>query len=125
MTATSVMAGESGAGAPAMRPAHRLLLGLGLLLLTMFAYLPSLQNGFVDYDDKQYITENPMVQAGWTAEGLRWAATATVAALWHPLTLLSHMTDCQLFGLNPKGHHLTSLLLHLATVLLLFRVLER
>jgi tetratricopeptide (TPR) repeat protein len=107
------------------RPARRLLLGLALALITLVAYLPSLQNGFVDYDDKQYITENPIVQAGWTIAGFRWAASSNAMVMWHPLTLISHMTDCQLFGLNPKGHHLTSLLIHLAVVLLLFRVFDR
>jgi tetratricopeptide (TPR) repeat protein len=102
-----------------------LYLALGLTLLTLVAYLPSLDNGFVGYDDRPYVTENPHVQAGVTAAGLRWAATAVVSANWHPLTLLSHMVDCQLFGLNPRGHHLTSLVLHLAAVLLLFAVLRR
>ena len=102
-----------------------LYLALGLTLLTLVAYLPALDNGFVGYDDRVYVTENPIVQAGITAAGLRWAATAVVGANWHPLTLLSPMVDCQLFGLNPRGHHLTSVVLHLATVLLLFEVLRR
>lgn len=102
-----------------------LYLALGLTLLTLVAYLPALDNGFVGYDDRVYVTENPVVQAGVTAAGLRWAATAVVGANWHPLTLLSHMVDCQLFGLNPRGHHLTSVVLHLAAVLLLFEVLRR
>ena len=62
---------------------------------------------------------------GITRAGLAWAATAKVASNWHPLTMLSHMLDCQLFGLDPAGHHATSLLLHLANVLLLFEVLRR
>jgi hypothetical protein len=102
-----------------------LYLHLGLTLLTLAAYLPALRNGFIIFDDRQYVTENPIVQAGLTLEGLRWALTDTQRANWHPLTLLSHMLDCELFGLNPKGHHLTSLLLHLAGVLLLFEVLRR
>jgi protein O-mannosyl-transferase len=105
------------------RRALVLSLTLGLVLLTLAAYLPVLGNGFVDYDDGQYVTANPRVQAGLTADGVAWALTARVAGNWHPLTLLSHMLDCQLFGLNPRGHHLTSLLLHLANVLLLFAVL--
>lgn len=62
---------------------------------------------------------------GITRAGLAWAATAKVASNWHPLTMLSHMLDCQLYGLDPAGHHATSLLLHLANVLLLFEVLRR
>jgi tetratricopeptide (TPR) repeat protein len=110
----------------AIDPRRRaLFLGLALCLLTLAAYLPTLRNGFVDYDDRQYVTENPQVQAGLTLANLRWALTASVAANWHPLTLASHMLDCQLFGLNAKGHHLTSLVLHLAAVLVLFGLLRR
>jgi tetratricopeptide (TPR) repeat protein len=98
---------------------------LGLCLATVFAFLPSLRNGFTNYDDPAYVTANPQVRAGVTAAGLEWALTAVVSANWHPLTLLSHMLDCELFGLNPKGHHWTSLMLHLAAVILLFEVLRR
>lgn len=107
------------------RDRRTLLLALGLVLLTLAAFLPALDNGFVDYDDGQYVTANPRVQEGLTLSGVRWALTAEVAGNWHPLTLLSHMLDCQLFGLEPRGHHLTSLLLHLANVVLLFAVLAR
>jgi tetratricopeptide (TPR) repeat protein len=109
-------------------PADRRLavyLPLVLCLLTLAAFLPVLGNGFVDFDDPQYVFANPHVRQGLTAAGLRWALTAQVAANWHPLTLVSHMLDVQLFGLNPKGHHLSSLLLHLSNVLLLFAVLRR
>jgi hypothetical protein len=71
------------------------------------------------------VVSNPHVRAGITLPGLAWALTANVASNWHPLTMLSHMLDCQLFGLDPAGHHGTSLLLHLANVLLLFAVLWR
>jgi tetratricopeptide (TPR) repeat protein len=99
-------------------------LPLGLCLLTLAGFLPVLRNGFVDFDDPQYVFANPHVRQGLTTAGLRWALTAQVAGHWHPLTLASHMLDVQLFGLNPKGHHLSSLLLHLATVLLVFAVLR-
>jgi Flp pilus assembly protein TadD len=102
-----------------------LVLVLGLCVLTLAGYLPALRNGFVGFDDPQYVYENPHVRAGLTLDGLRWALTASVADHWHPLTMVSHMADVQLFGLNPKGHHLTSLILHLANVLLLFAVLRR
>jgi tetratricopeptide (TPR) repeat protein len=96
-----------------------------LALLTLITFLPVLTHGFVRLDDPQYVTRNPHVQAGITGEGLAWALTANVSSNWHPLTLLSHMLDCELFGLDPLGHHLTSLLLHTANVLLLFEVLRR
>ncbi|MEO6196456.1 MAG: hypothetical protein ABIS20_25835 [Thermoanaerobaculia bacterium] len=101
-----------------------LLLGAALALLTLAAYLPALHNGFVNLDDGLYVTGNPQVQKGITRASAAWALTANVANNWHPLTLLSHQLDCQLFGLDPAGHHATSLLLHLANTLLLFAVLR-
>jgi tetratricopeptide (TPR) repeat protein len=80
---------------------------------------------FITYDDNVYVTENGPVQNGLTVEGIRWAFTTYHAFNWHPLTWLSHMLDVQLFGLNPRWHHLTSLLFHLANTLLLFLVLHR
>lgn len=80
---------------------------------------------FVNYDDNVYITENPNVQSGLTRKSLAWAFTSTYASNWHPLTWLSHMLDCELYGLNPKWHHLTNLLFHVANTLLLFLVLKR
>jgi hypothetical protein len=102
-----------------------LLLGTALTLLTLAAWLPTLRNGFVNLDDGLYVTGNPHVRQGLTRESLAWAMTANVANNWHPLTLLSHLLDVQLFGLDPAGHHATSLLLHLANVLLLFAVLTK
>ena len=71
------------------------------------------------------MVENPAVQAGFTWKTVAWAFTTDCAANWHPLTWLSHMLDVQLFGLNPGGHHLTSLLLHTANTLLLFFLLKQ
>jgi protein O-mannosyl-transferase len=102
-----------------------LLLGLGLVLLTLLVYLPVLTHGFVNFDDGLYVTSNRHVQAGLTWEGFLWAWQANVASNWHPLTILSHMLDCELYGLNAHGHHLTNLLFHLANVWLLFEVLRR
>ena len=99
--------------------------GLLLALLTLAAFLPVLANDFVRFDDPLYVTANRHVREGLTGAGLLWAFTANVASNWHPLTLLSHMVDCELFGLNPLGHHLTSLLLHTVSVVLLFEALRR
>ncbi len=101
------------------------LIGLALCLLTLAVYLPVLDSGFVNYDDNLYVTSNRHVQQGLDAEEFLWAWQASVAANWHPLTVLSHMLDVELYGLNPKGHHLTNLLLHLVNVWLLFAVLRR
>ena len=102
----------------------RRLIYAGLALATLAVYLPALHHGFVDYDDQQYVTDNPRVQAGLTRAGLVWAF-GFHAGNWHPLAWLSHMLDCQLFGANAGGHHLTSVLLHVANTLLLFAVLQR
>jgi tetratricopeptide (TPR) repeat protein len=96
------------------------LIGWWLVLITLLAYLPGLRNGFVNFDDPDYVTQNPVVQAGLTWPGIQWAFTGWHASNWHPLTWLSHMADCQLFRLNPAGHHLVSLLFHAANVGLLF-----
>jgi protein O-mannosyl-transferase len=109
--------------ADAPRPA--VYVPLGLALLTVIAFLPVLRDGFVNFDDPQYVLANPYVRGGLSAAGLRWALTAKVADNWHPLTLASHMLDVQLFGLDPRWHHLTSLLLHLLTVLLVYEVWRR
>ena len=101
------------------------LISLVLLLLTFATFRPVLDHDFVNFDDPLYVTENPQTQAGLTLEGIGWAFTELYASNWHPLTLLSHMLDCELFGLNPKGHHLTSFLLHLANVVLLFLLLRQ
>ncbi|MEA2564479.1 MAG: protein O-mannosyl-transferase [Acidobacteriota bacterium] len=98
---------------------------VSLALLTLAVYLPVLTHGFIRFDDPLYVTSNPWVKAGLTWKGIAWAFTANVASNWHPLTLLSHMLDCELFGMDPLGHHLTSLLLHTASVVLLFEVLRR
>ena len=79
--------------------------------------------GFVNYDDNDYVYDNPKITDGLTLKGILWAST--FADNWHPLTWLSHMLDCQLYGLWPGGHHLTNVLLHAATTILLFLVLRR
>jgi len=80
---------------------------------------------FTNCDDPEYVTANPVVQQGITNEGLRWAFANGSAGMWHPLTWLSHMLDCQLFGLNPAAHHRVNVVLHLLNALLLFFVLKR
>ena len=102
-----------------------LLLGLGLVLLTLLVYRQVATYGFVNFDDGLYVSSNRHVQQGLTWQGFLWAWQANVASNWHPLTLLSHMLDCELFGMDARGHHLTSLLLHLANVWLLFEILRR
>ena len=101
----------------------RLCICLFLALSTLLVYWPVTRHEFVNYDDTDYVTANPHVQAGMTAKGLTWVWQSEVARNWHPVTMLTHMLDCQLYGLRPAGHHLTSLLLHIANTVLLFLLL--
>jgi len=101
----------------------KLLIYIGLAAATFAAYEPTLHNGFVNYDDDVYITENPHVTGGITPDSVIWAFTQPHAYMWHPLTTLSHMLDCQFFGLKAPWHHLVSLLFHIANTLLVFWIL--
>lgn len=94
-----------------------------LVLVTSAAYEPVRNCEFVDYDDDVYVTANSNVNKGLNWDSVRWAFTEPYIANWHSLTWLSHMVDCQIFGLEPQGHHLVSLLIHIANVLLLFFIL--
>jgi len=101
------------------------VIGLGLAVLTAALYWPTLHHGFIAYDDDAYIVSNPHVNAGVTWPGIVWAWQSTYAANWHPLTWISHMLDCQLYGVSPAGHHFTNLLFHVVNTLLLFVWLSR
>ena len=107
------------------RCSGRWLIICGLLILaTVAAYWQVRGYGFVDYDDPEYVVDNAMVVRGFSADGLVWAFTTGHAGNWHPLTWLSHMLDCQLFGLEGRWHHITSLLLHLCNAIVLFGLLR-
>ena len=96
-----------------------------LSVATFAVYFRATQNPFVNYDDQGYVVENVRIQQGLTWATARWALTSTDATNWHPLTWLSHAFDFQLYGLNAAGHHLTSVLLHVMNVILLFLLLSR
>ena len=101
------------------------LVSMALIASTLVAYEPVRHNDFVSFDDYKYITENPNVTNGITANSIVWAFTKIYSANWHPLTWLSHMLDCEIYGLNPLGHHLTNLLIHIANGILLFLLLSK
>ena len=101
-----------------------LLLCVGLLAAIFALFGRVGECDFVAHDDDVYVYINPVVSQGLTAEGLGWAFTHRHAGNWHPLTWLSHMLDCQLYGLAPRGHHLTNVGLHAAVAVLLFLVLR-
>jgi tetratricopeptide (TPR) repeat protein len=103
-----------------------LIIGALLVLVTVAAFWQVKDNDFVHYDDPPYITENVFVQSGLNAKTVVWAFTnVSFAGYWHPVTWLSHLLDYQLFGLDPRWHHLTNLWFHLLNTLLLFLFLER
>jgi hypothetical protein len=97
---------------------------LAIVVLTLVAFSPLRHNGFVSMDDEEYITNNTVVKRGITAHGIALAFTKSYAANWHPLTWISHMLDVELFGLDPRAHHLVGLALHLASALLLLAALR-
>jgi tetratricopeptide (TPR) repeat protein len=104
-----------------------------LLLAVAVVFGQTVGFDFVNYDDPAYVYENVPVDAGLTGQGIGWAFTHVYMGRrydnpifhWHPLTWISHMADCQLYGLRPGGHHLTSVVLHGATAVVLFLVLLR
>lgn len=96
----------------------------GLILVTFAVYAQVMGHEFVNYDDQMYVTENPIVQEGITFHGVVWAFRTLFASNWHPLTWLSHMLDYELFGLDSGGHHISSVLLHLANTLLVYLLLK-
>ena len=95
-----------------------------LLVLAVLPYLQTLGYEFVNFDDGPYVAENPLVQQGLTWSNVAWAWTTMSAGNWHPLTWLSHMLDCQIFGLRPGWHHLGNALLHGANTALVFVILR-
>jgi hypothetical protein len=105
------------------RTDHSRLIALGLVVLTAVAFGRVLAIGFVNYDDPEYVTANPHIRASFRAASLLWAFSTTEANNWHPLTWMSLQLDHRLFGLRPWGYHLTSLLLHIGSTLLLFATL--
>ena len=101
------------------------LVSLCLVAAIIVTYIPVIHSDFVGYDDELYVTKNKQVQEGFTSESLKWAFTTFHSANWHPLTWLSHMLDCDLYGLNPAGHHWTQVEFHIVNTVLLFFILFR
>ncbi|MGB7768190.1 MAG: hypothetical protein WBN22_04975 [Verrucomicrobiia bacterium] len=97
---------------------------LALVLGTLAIYWPARHYGFVDYDDNDYVFNNPTVRSGLSWWGLVWSFVDQHASNWHPLTWLSHMLDCQLFGLHAGAHHMVNVLFHCANAVLLLLLLN-
>jgi len=125
-TLSALKAGSSGGRAAWRERLERPgVLCLLLAVATLAVFLPVAWQGFVNYDDSDYVTENAHVQSGLKWANVVWAFTTGHASNWHPLTWLSHMVDCQLFGLEGGWHHMVSVGLHIANSLLLLLLLRR
>jgi len=98
---------------------------IALAGITWTVFGQTLRHDFINYDDDLYVYENPKVVFGLTRPAILWAFTHAHAGTWHPLTSLSHMLDCQVYGLNAGGHHFTNVLLHTLAVVLLFLFLQQ
>ena len=107
------------------KPGLDFWISFGLLVAVLAMYGQVRSHAFVSFDDPIYVTENPQVRSGLTWSGLVWAFTTFHGSNWFPLTWLSHMLDCQLFGLDSGWHHLTNVWLHALSTLVLFVVLRR
>lgn len=106
-------------------PRHDLWISLALLVAVLAVYSQVRTHDFLNYDDPEYVTDNAHVRDGLTLDGLVWAFTSGHASNWIPLTWLSHMLDCQLFGLDSGPQHLVNVVLHAFSTLLLFGLLKR
>jgi len=123
--ATETAPGETRAAAPTHHWRLDFYICLALLAATLAVYSRAVHFDFTNFDDPEYVTENSHVRYGFTGPGVTWAFTHYYAANWSPLTWLSHMADCEIFGLRSGWHHLTNVLLHAAAALLLFAALKR
>src|SRR6187397_305801 len=97
---------------------------LFLVTIVWIVFGQTLRHAFINYDDNMYIYENGAVLAGLTRRGILWAFRFAEIGHWHPVTWWSHMFDCWLFGLRPRGHHLTNVALHATAAVLLFLALK-
>ena len=93
--------------------------------LTIFFYWNIQDHQFLNFDDDVYVSSNPYVNNGFSLGNIKWTFTFTGISYWHPLTLLSHMLDCQLFGVKPGPHLLVNLSIHIFNALLLFLIISR
>lgn len=109
------------------REDHRLAVAVCVFLsiIIWLVFAQTLGHDFINFDDDKYVYENAEVSRGLTLDGFKWLLTHSHASLWHPLTTLSHMVDCQIYGIRPAGHHFTNVLLHNIAAVLFFLVLAQ
>ena len=100
------------------------LIVIFFIFSSYITYSQIIGNDFINFDDNEYIVENYSIQSGFNTGSIKWAFTTTYFGYWHPLNLISHMLDWNLFGANPSGHHLVGLFLHIGAVIFLFLFLK-
>src|ERR1700719_2531987 len=110
-----------------MKQSWRTLVGVAVFLaaLTWAVFGQTIHHQFINYDDPLYVYDNAHVRAGLSWHGIAWAFTHIHSQNWHPLTTISHMLDCQLFGVNPGAHHLVNVFWHSVAAVLLFVMLAQ
>jgi hypothetical protein len=108
-----------------LRKTAPVCVALGLALSILLGYAQGAHFSFLNFDEDAYVSKNPFVQKGLTQEFIRWAFSSVYSANWHPVTLLSHMTDVELFGMNAGRHHLVNVVFHIINSVLLFFFLKR
>lgn len=99
---------------------REILVGAILALMAILVFGQMINHSFINFDDETYVTDNWRVKQGLTQKSIAWALTTGHANFWHPLTWLSHMADCQIFGMKAGMHHMTALVFHIASTILLF-----
>ena len=120
----NVASGSPVANSSAAHPDLGKIVPLCILLavLVLWAFAPAISGSFLSYDDDAYVVSNVHVNTGLSWDNIAWSFAHGYASNWHPLTWISHMLDCQVYGLQPWGHHLTNVLLHTVNTLLVFLV---
>lgn len=98
------------------------LISAGIIFITVLIYFQTGNFEFINFDDPAYVINNIHIQNGLTLKGIKWAFSSTASSNWHPLTWISHMLDYELFKLDPGWHHLSNMILHILSALLLFRI---
>ena len=116
--------GGAGGAAASLANIWPVIICAALALAVWLVFGQTTGHDFINFDDNAYVYDNRAISQGISPASIVWAFTHSHGANWHPLTTLSHMLDCQLYGLNPGRHHLTNVLLHAATAMLLFLVLS-
>jgi len=108
-----------------MKKKYTYFLFIFLIVASCAAFGRIADNDFVNFDDTEYITENPQIKSGINLQTIKWAFSNVEMSNWHPLTWLSHMLDWSMFGANASGHHLIRLFLHVGSVIFLFLFLNK